>query len=408
MGLQKNTTQYPGVRYRVHKFRKYNGKLDRYYFLRYRINGRQIEEGIGYASEGWNPKKASNLLADLRKNHLTGEGPQTLAEKRVLENEKREVAHAAKDREAREAIPLQEYFLKSYFPEAQTNKKQDSWRRENNLFNLWINPVIGKMPFKNVRPFHLEKIKKNMADAGQAPRSIQYALAVVRQVVNHAIRNEVYSGDNPARKVTKPKIDNRRMRFLTHEEADLLLDNLMARSQQLHDMALLSLHCGLRAGEIFDLTWGCVNFTNDSIILMNTKSGKNRTAYMTHEVRDMLSAKNLGQPTDLVFAGRNRDKIKEISNAFNRAVDELGFNAGVVEPRIKVYFHTLRHTYASWLVQRGVDLYTVKELMGHSTLAMTERYSHLRKENLTNAVKIFEEGLKKADTGPLETYHHSK
>jgi site-specific recombinase XerD len=52
----------------------------------------------------------------------------------------------------------------------------------------------------------------------------------------------------------------------------------------------------------------------------------------------------------------------------------------------------LRHTFASWLVQNGVDLYTVKELMGHSTLAMTERYSHLRKENLTNAVKVFENG----------------
>jgi integrase len=246
-----------------------------------------------------------------------------------------------------------------------------------------------------------------MADAGKAPRSIQYALAVVRQVFNHAIKNEVYSGDNPARKVTKPKVDNRRIRFLTHREADLLLANLMARSQQLHDIALLSLHCGLRAGEIFDLTWGCVNFTNGSIILLNTKSGKNRTVYMTHEVRGMLSAKNPRKPTDLVFTGRTKDKIKEISNAFNRAIDELGLNIGIEDPRLKAYFHSLRHTYASWLVQRGVDLYTVKELMGHSTLAMTERYSHLRKENLTNAVKIFEEGLRSAEVRSLEKNHHS-
>ena len=70
-----------------------------------------------------------------------------------------------------------------------------------------------------------------------------------------------------------------------------MLEISVARSQQLHDMALLSLHCGLRAGEIFDLTWGCVNFTNGSVILMNTKSGKNRTVYMTHEVQGYVICK---------------------------------------------------------------------------------------------------------------------
>ena len=64
------------------------------------------------------------------------------------------------------------------------------------------------------------------------------------------------------------------------------------------------------------------------------------------------------------------------------------------DTRDKVVFHTLRHTYASWLVQNGVDLYTVKELMGHSTLPMTERYAHLSKENLKNAVKKLEDRMK--------------
>ena len=408
MALDKHPTQFPGVRYRLHKTKKFSGKPDKYFFIRYRSNGKLREEGIGWASEGWNAKKASLVLSELKKNHLTAEGPQTLAEKRAIENERKELERVKKERLAKETLAFSDYFQHRYFPESKINKTWRSYAREDSLFRLWIEPVIGRMPFKDIRPFHLERIKKNMADAGKAPRSIQYALAVVRQVFNHAIKNEIYSGDNPARKVTKPKIDNKRMRFLTHEEADLLLANLMARSQQLHDMALLSLHCGLRAGEIFDLTWGCVNFSNGSITLMNTKSGKNRTAFMTHEVRDMLSAKSPGKPTDLVFYDRGGDKIKEVSNAFNRAIDELGLNVGIEDPRLKVYFHTLRHTFASWLVQNGVDLYTVKELMGHSTLAMTERYSHLKKENLTNAVKIFEESLKKADTRPVETYQHSK
>ena len=79
-----------------------------------------------------------------------------------------------------------------------------------------------------------------------------------------------------------------------------------------------------------------------------------------------------------------------ISNSFARVVDEMGLNKGVKDVRQKVCFHSLRHSYASWLVEQGVDLYVVKELLGHSTLALTERYSHLANDTLQNAVKLLE------------------
>jgi len=75
------------------------------------------------------------------------------------------------------------------------------------------------------------------------------------------------------------------------------------------------------------------------------------------------------------------------------AVAALGFNNGVTDPRQKVVFHPLRHTFASWLVEQSVDLYSVKELMGHGTLAMTERYSHLSPDKLRRAVKPLEAGM---------------
>ena len=62
---------------------------------------------------------------------------------------------------------------------------------------------------------------------------------------------------------------------------------------------------------------------------------------------------------------------------------------------LKVVFHTLRHTFASWLVEQGIDLYSVKELMGHGTLAMTERYSHLSPDKLRRAIKTLEAGMEK-------------
>lgn len=77
-----------------------------------------------------------------------------------------------------------------------------------------------------------------------------------------------------------------------------------------------------------------------------------------------------------------------MSRVFLNTVNELGFNTGVTDPRRRVVFHTLRHTYASWLVQAGVDLYVVRDLLGHSSIKMTERYSHLAPERLKGAVDM--------------------
>jgi len=72
----------------------------------------------------------------------------------------------------------------------------------------------------------------------------------------------------------------------------------------------------------------------------------------------------------------------------------LRFNNGITDRRDKALFHTCRHTFASWHVQNGTDLYTVKELLGHSTIQLTERYSHLRPDGLKTAAKNFDNNLK--------------
>jgi len=177
MSSKKYPTQFPGVRYKE-KRRKVNGKSDRHFYIRYRLNGKLKEEAIGWSSEGWNAKKASLVLADLKKAHLTGEGPQTLAEQRAFENERREQERLEKERIEKETLSFSDYFRERYFPEAKVNKGWRSYQREDSLHRLWIEPVIGKMPFKDIRPFHLERIKKNLTDAGKSARSIQYAFAV--------------------------------------------------------------------------------------------------------------------------------------------------------------------------------------------------------------------------------------
>ena len=391
--LPKQKTIYPGVRFREHPTRKYNGKQDRYFFIRYRYQGKLKEEGIGWASEAWNASKASQVLAKLKESIKLGEGPQTLAEKRRVLKEKREAEQAKKERDARENITFGHIFLNQYSSSAENNKGEKSNRREKDLFKLWISPIIGDLSLKEISAFHLEHIKKNMSDAGRSPRTVRYSLAVIRQVFNFAKFNNLYSGETPVSKVRMPQEDNKRYRYLSHEEADRLLEYLALKSPQVYDMALISLHCGLRAGEIFSLTWGDLDFENGSMFIKDTKSNRNRTAFMTQAVKERLKTKNIGEKDDLVFPGRGGVKISSISDTFERVIKDLGFNNGVTDSRQKLVFHSLRHTYASWLVESGVDLYTVKKLMGHSTIAMTERYSHLGNNTLQNAVKVFEGSL---------------
>ncbi len=177
------------------------------------------------------------------------------------------------------------------------------------------------------------------------------------------------------------------------QRAEILLQKLKESSLTVHDMALLSLHCGLRKGEITNLTWNDVDFDNGFLFIKDAKNGKNRKAIMTEDVKSMLKERSKVSVNNFVFTTAKGEPIADISKTFPRVVETLGFNKGISDKRQQVVFHTLRHTYASWLVMSGVDLYTVQRLMGHSTIAMTERYSHLAPDYLKKAVKTFETNL---------------
>jgi integrase len=155
------------------------------------------------------------------------------------------------------------------------------------------------------------------------------------------------------------------------------------------EISLISLHCGLRAKEILKLRWIDINIS-DGLIQVAGKGGKTRFAHMTEPVKDMLLSKHIGQPDDLLFPDPDGGLRKEIPRTFARVVKDMGFNDRVTLRKDRAVFHTLRHTFASWLVQNGEDIYVVKELMGHSTLAMTERYSHLSPKNKESSVSKIE------------------
>jgi len=398
MPVEWKKTKYQGVRYYEHKTRKHGVNLDRYFAIRYQQGGKRREEGLGWTSEKWTAEKAALELAALKKAHTLGEGPASLEEKRALDRERREKERLEKARLLKEGLTFGQFFTETYYPIAKTSKKKGSYEAENYLFKLWIKPVIGNLPFNKISQFSIEKLKKKMLDAGKAPRTVKYAFDVINQVWNLARRSGIINEDSPTKIVKPPKFDNRRQRFLTHDEAERLLVNLETRSQQLHDIALLSLHTGMRAGEIFSLTWGHVDLDRGHITIVDPKATKTRIAFMTGQVKAMFKRiyGNGKNKNDLVFKDRKSKRIKEVSQSFDRAVNDMGFNKNITDRRQKLVFHSLRHSYASQLVEAGTDLYTVSKLMGQSTLRMTERYSHLGENTMQAAVKNLERSMTRA------------
>jgi integrase len=424
-----NTTSTKGLFYRLHPTRKISkgavGK-DRFYQYRMMVDRERVRESFGWESEWVKVDPATRKgrsfevycvqqIEALREARRTGKGPGTLAERKSAEKERRAAEKAKLKLTEREKISFNDVWendhllqklldehqeqdedsaIASYLTQAKADRGENALDREISIYNLWIKPVIGKRAMPEIAPIHLEKIKSNMNKAGRAPRSIQYALAIVRQVFNFAINYGMFDGSNPVRfgkksTVKLPTFDNKRTRFLTRSEASQLLEALKDVSGNTHDHVLMSLHTGMRAGEIWALTWADVDLDRGILTLRDTKNGHTRPAFMTSEVKAMLRARRPAtvDPTALVFPGRGGVKIKQASDSYDRTVEKLGLNDGITDRRQKVTFHTLRHTFASWLVENGTDLYAVKELLGHSDIKMTTRYAHLGESTLQAAVK---------------------
>jgi integrase len=379
-------TKFRGVRYREHPTRKHGIHPDRYFVIRYKQKGVSREEGVGWASEKWTAEKAAAKLADLKKAYKTGAGePTRLSEARQAEKERRENERRAKIRQEKENLTFGQYFTLTYFPIAKTSKKEVSWEKEESHFIHWIDPAIGKIPLKDLRPIHIERLKKNLLDAKKSARTIQYVFSTVRLVWNHAQKNRAIEGDSPTKAVTKPKVENKRIRFMDLDEASYFLNYLQGRDRAVYQMATISLYMGLRAGEIFNLKWKNLDRENGLLWVMDGKSGKSRAVYMPDQIKKLFKEMTPRNLEDLIFPGPKGEVLREIPMPFRTAVKKLGFNEGITDRRERFSFHSLRHSCASLLIQSGVDLYTVKEILGHGSIALTERYSHLADTALKEA-----------------------
>ena len=186
-------------------------------------------------------------------------------------------------------------------------------------------------------------------------------------------------------------MDNARDRFLTADEAQTLLGAVKKRSQLWHDISLTSLHTGMRLSEVLGLRPQDVNLKS-RLIHPDGKTGKrsipmNDTLF---ETLDRVVAERKDSP--LLFPGQKGTQLGSDSatSSFARAVADAKLNPPNVDRRHKVVFHTLRHTYCSWLAMEGVPLYVIGEMVGHSSTEMTKRYSHLCPDKKSQTVNVIQ------------------
>lgn len=266
-----------------------------------------------------------------------------------------------------------------------TNNKHSEIIGKESVLRVHLVPFFGKTILEKIDNKMTERYKKEKMKTKLSNKSINNHLTVLKKCLDTAIEWEILKTMPRIKLLKTPpsKFD-----YLQETECEILLNNA---NGDLKDMILLGLRTGLRFGEIIALSWEDVNLEkrmlsiNKSIakgLLGSTKSNKNRFIPISLQLYEMF--KNRRKSKGFVFIDKN-------GQALNQAkYSKLLYGACKRSDLRKIGWHVLRHTFASHLTQRDVSLKAVQELLGHSDIQTTMRYSHLSTSKLISAIDVLE------------------
>jgi len=222
-----------------------------------------------------------------------------------------------------------------------------------------------------------------MKKKGYSNECINRAVAMLRHMMTMAVKWG-YLREHPLKgKIEMLREPKDKWTFLTREEFERLFENL---SETYHDLCYFLVMTGARLGEALSLKWENIIWKAEIAYLPDSKANRERVLVLSDSVLEMLE-KRLKRfnpdKTDRVFPHSD----SEFRRAFKRALEKAGL------PRT-IRIHDLRHTFASWLAMKGVPLQQIKDLLGHSQISTTLRYSHLCPDTLRKAVSILDRETK--------------
>jgi len=269
--------------------------------------------------------------------------------------------------------------------DAITHSGAENSRKQTYELGLRIDrllPVFGSRPADSIRRNEIVSwLAEQANERDWAPTTRNRWQATFSLVFRVGMDNEKIER-NPAARIRRRTEGGGRVRFLSDAEEKHLQAAIMRRFPEFLPHFLLSVHTGMRMGEQYGLLWNQIDFDRRQLHLLRTKNGDPRTIPLNAvAVRALTDMRGEPEPagTEPVFPSvRTGDALQGSRGWFSTALGEA---------KIADYtWHCNRHTFASRLVMAGVDLRTVAELLGHRTLQMVMRYSHLAPEHQASAV----------------------
>ncbi len=327
------------------------------YWFRFTYRGKTYTKRLGRVNE----------LPLTSAKHIAGKLRTQIIENQYLEKEE---------------VPLFSEVAEKYLEWYKTERVNASRRtiRETERRVKKLLETFGDKSLDYFSEFLIESYKQERLKEGVKPSTVNRELNILRAILHKAKEWGMYSGELP--KIKTYRVDDERVRYLSPEELKALIDACPDWFKPVVKFACLT---GLRASELFSLTWDMVNLSQGYITVpakySKTKETKSiplhpKALEVLREVKAWQEKKGIDH--GYVFTNRMGKPYSVEGQGYKRVFRSACKKAGIEDFR----FHDLRHTFASYLVMRGVDFYTVQELMRHSSPKMTKRYAHLSPEHI--------------------------
>ena len=275
--------------------------------------------------------------------------------------------------------------LKTKSPKVQVQYKQQ--------LGKWCS-MIGEITLDQITPSLLSDCRDKLSDEittrGQLRTNagVNRYMACLSSVFNIAVREWQWLEENPVRNFNKLKESKGRERFLDEEEIKRLLHQCKRVSDDLYLVVVLSLSTGARKTEIWEIKWSEIDLEKGRAIFRNTKNDETRSVPIQSHALDLLRSRSKQKRTksDLVFPSKmNSKKAHDFTRAWRKVIRESEID--------DFRWHDLRHCTASYLAMNGASVRDIADILGHKTLQMAMKYSHLTKNHSEKILKSMNDKL---------------
>jgi integrase len=360
------STKYDGVYFRYSRKKRHNGKPDKSFKIRYRLNGRSKNERIGWLSDGYSAEFARNIRSERMVSIRHGDD---LTKKQLTFKEA----------------------AKRYIDDHKTNKSiQQDIYRYNDL------KVLDDMEISNITVSDLKKVHTNMRK-----RNVKHiTYTKVESFYNRAVK---YAGElnlikkQESIRIAIPRVDEK----ITEIYTDEMRENYLAVIEQypyrvLSDIVELIYYTGMRRSEPLKLRWSDYNEREGYLTIRDAKSGRDEKKRLSNSSIEIIDRQR-GKSKVYIFENANEPvKAPYLSYHARRMADMAGL------PRDYRPLHSLRHNVGTVMAMSGVPVAIIKEQMNHKNIETTQRYIDIADEAVQEHVNNLESGLKKSSKMKLD------